>query len=45
MCEQCQKQAERDARFWRAMRRALMAAAKAIAERYPENNQSDRRAA
>lgn len=36
MCEQCTNQRERDARFWRTVRRAILMIAAAIAERYPE---------
>lgn len=36
MCDTCREREERDRRFWQKMRRALLAAAKAIDERYPE---------
>lgn len=42
MCEQCQTKAEQDARFWRAVRRALLMVANAIAERYPEGQKQNR---
>lgn len=44
MCEVCQKQAEKDARFWRTVRRALLMVASAIAERYPEGHKHKRAA-
>lgn len=37
MCQQCSRKEERDARFWRSVRRALLMVAGAIAKRYPEN--------
>lgn len=45
MCEACRAQHEKDAKFWRTMRRALMMVASAIGDRYPESKQQDRRAA
>lgn len=44
MCERCQQQAEKDARFWRTVRRALLMVASAIAERYPEGRNNSRAA-
>ena len=44
MCEQCQAKAEQDARFWRAVRRALLMVASAIADRYPEGHKHKRAA-
>ncbi len=44
MCQCCREKEARDARFWRALRRALMMAVKAIGDRYPDSGE-DRRAA
>lgn len=45
MCDVCRAREARDARFWKSLRRALLMVASAIAERYPEREQQDRRAA
>jgi hypothetical protein len=45
MCEQCRQARERDAQFWRVVRRALLMVASAIAKRYPEEQQQERKAA
>lgn len=44
MCQHCDRKEERDARFWRTVRRALLMIASAIADRYPEGRNNQRAA-
>lgn len=44
MCQTCDQQEQKNAKFWRTVRRALIMIANAIGERYPEHRRPEKAA-